>query len=110
MTMLAVISAETTRFLEDQKSTGYPPYHPYLAPNNFYLFPSVKNKLRDQRFSSREKAVDAFKMHVLENIFIKTYKILKEQILHRILQSPVGAPNLNVEEYPLKAILARVVT
>lgn len=61
-------SAETTRYLEDQKIelTGHPPYSPDLAPNDFYLFPTVKNKLRGQRFSSREEAVDAFKMHVLE--------------------------------------------
>ena len=37
-----------------------------LAPNDFYLFPNVKNKLRGQRFSTREDAVDAFKQHVLE--------------------------------------------
>jgi len=30
------------------------------------LFPNVKNKLRGQRFSSAEEAVDAFKNHVLE--------------------------------------------
>ncbi|GBP41752.1 Histone-lysine N-methyltransferase SETMAR [Eumeta japonica] len=61
-------SAETTRFLEGQKInlTGHPPYSSDLAPNDFYLFPCVKNKLRGERFSSREEAVDAFKMHVLE--------------------------------------------
>ncbi|GBP37668.1 hypothetical protein EVAR_23716_1 [Eumeta japonica] len=46
--------------------TSGPPYSPDTAPNNFYLFPSVKNKIHSQRFSSRESAVDAFKMHVLE--------------------------------------------
>ncbi|GBP75084.1 Mariner Mos1 transposase [Eumeta japonica] len=61
-------SAETTRFLEGQKIelTARPLYSPDLAPNDFCLFPSVKNKLRDQRFSSREEAVDAFKTYVLE--------------------------------------------
>ncbi|GBP84571.1 hypothetical protein EVAR_64601_1 [Eumeta japonica] len=36
-------SAQTTRFLEDQKIklTGHPPYSSDLAPNDFYLFPSV---------------------------------------------------------------------
>ncbi|GBP41754.1 hypothetical protein EVAR_33745_1 [Eumeta japonica] len=45
-------SAETTRFLEGQKIelAGHPPYSPNLGPNDFYLFPSVKNKLRGQRF------------------------------------------------------------
>ncbi|GBP75306.1 hypothetical protein EVAR_19955_1 [Eumeta japonica] len=61
-------SAETTRFLEGQKIglTGYPLYSPDLIPSDFYLFPSVKNTLRGQRFWSREEATDAFKIHVLE--------------------------------------------
>ncbi|GBP32987.1 Histone-lysine N-methyltransferase SETMAR [Eumeta japonica] len=61
-------SAETTLFLKGQKIelTGHPPYTPDLAPNDFYLFPSAKNKLRGQHFSSREEAVDAFKMQVLK--------------------------------------------
>ncbi|GBP15921.1 hypothetical protein EVAR_12507_1 [Eumeta japonica] len=48
-------SAERTRFSEGQKIelTDHPPYSPDLAPNDVYLFPSVKNKLRGQRFSSR---------------------------------------------------------
>ncbi|GBP08581.1 hypothetical protein EVAR_72325_1, partial [Eumeta japonica] len=47
------MSAETIRFSEGQKIelTSYPPYNPDLAPNDFYLFPSVKNELRGQRFS-----------------------------------------------------------
>ncbi|GBP36867.1 Histone-lysine N-methyltransferase SETMAR [Eumeta japonica] len=61
-------SAETNRFLEGQKIefTGNLPYSPDFALNDFYLLPSVKNKVRGQRFSSREEAVDAFKRHVLE--------------------------------------------
>ncbi|GBP52428.1 hypothetical protein EVAR_39887_1 [Eumeta japonica] len=46
-----------------------------LVPNDFYLFPSVKNKLRGQRFLNREEIVDGFKMHLLEkpnNQFNKT--------------------------------------
>ncbi|GBP85562.1 Mariner Mos1 transposase [Eumeta japonica] len=56
-------SAETTRFSEGQKIelTGHPPYSSDLAPKD--LFPSVKNKLRSQRFSGREEAIDAFKMY-----------------------------------------------
>ncbi|GBP87527.1 hypothetical protein EVAR_57236_1 [Eumeta japonica] len=55
-------SVETIRFLEGQKIelTGHPPYNSDLAPNDSYLFPSVKNKLRGQRISRREEAVDAF--------------------------------------------------
>ncbi|GBP24349.1 hypothetical protein EVAR_9447_1 [Eumeta japonica] len=61
-------SAEITPLVEGQKIelTGHPPYSPGLAPNVFYLFPRVKNKLRGQRFSSHKEAIDAFKMHVLE--------------------------------------------
>ncbi|GBP36802.1 Histone-lysine N-methyltransferase SETMAR [Eumeta japonica] len=61
-------SSETCRFLDGRKIilTGHPPYNPDLTPNDFYLFPSVKNKLRGQHFSSREEAIDAFKMHVLK--------------------------------------------
>ncbi|GBP39648.1 Histone-lysine N-methyltransferase SETMAR [Eumeta japonica] len=55
-------SAETTRFLEGQKTKlmDHPPYSLDLARNHFYLFSNVKNKLRSQRFLSREEAVDAF--------------------------------------------------
>ena len=41
-------------------------YSPGLAPNDFFLFQYVKNKMRGQRFSTPEKAVDVFRMHVLE--------------------------------------------
>ncbi|GBP68206.1 Histone-lysine N-methyltransferase SETMAR [Eumeta japonica] len=61
-------STETTRISEGQKNRidELPPYNPDLAPNGFYLFPSVKNKLRGQRYSSRKEPIDAFKVHVLE--------------------------------------------
>ncbi|GBP29050.1 Histone-lysine N-methyltransferase SETMAR [Eumeta japonica] len=60
-------STETIRFLEDQKIelTDHPPYSPVLAPNDFYLFPRVKSKLRGQRFASHEEAFDACKVHAL---------------------------------------------
>ena len=44
----------------------HPPYITHLEPNDFFLLPYVKNKMRAQRFSTPEKAVDAFRMHVLE--------------------------------------------
>ncbi|XP_025158379.1 histone-lysine N-methyltransferase SETMAR-like [Harpegnathos saltator] len=61
-------SAQTRDFLRTEKVElmGHPPYSPDLAPNDFFLFPQIKNKLRGQRFSTPEEAVDAFKMHVLE--------------------------------------------
>lgn len=61
-------SVQTTQYLTGQniELMGHPPYSPDLAPNDFFLFPFVKNKLRGQRFMTPEEAVDAFKMHVLE--------------------------------------------
>ena len=44
---------------------SHPPYSPDLAPNNFFLFPYVKNKMRGQRFSVSQEVIDAFRMHVL---------------------------------------------
>ncbi|XP_078034039.1 histone-lysine N-methyltransferase SETMAR-like [Augochlora pura] len=61
-------SAQTTAFLSTQNIDlmSHPPYSPDLPPNDFFLFPYVKNKLRGQRFSAPEEAVAAFRMHVLE--------------------------------------------
>lgn len=59
-------SAQTKTFLDAQniELMGHPPYSPDLAPNDFFLFPHIKKKLRGQRFSTPEEAVDAFKTHV----------------------------------------------
>ena len=43
---------------------SHPPYSPDLAPKDLFLFPYVKNKIKSQRFSTPEEAVDAFRMHV----------------------------------------------
>ena len=61
-------SAQTTAFLSTQNIDLmiHPPYSPDLAPNDPLLFPYVKTKMRRQRFSTPEEAVDAFRMHVLE--------------------------------------------
>ncbi|GBP70739.1 hypothetical protein EVAR_51038_1 [Eumeta japonica] len=70
--MVACFFAETTRFLEGQKIelTSYPPYSSDLAPNDFHLFPSVKNKLRGQHFSSREETVDNFERSFSEVVIL----------------------------------------
>ncbi|KAF7283828.1 hypothetical protein GWI33_022867 [Rhynchophorus ferrugineus] len=58
-------SSQTSAQTRDNLSTqnielmGYPPYSPDLAPNNFFLFPFVKNKPRGQRFSSLKEAIEA---------------------------------------------------
>ena len=45
---------------------SHPPHNPDLAPNDFFLFQNIKNKMRFQCFSTSEETVDAFRMHVLE--------------------------------------------
>ncbi|KYN35414.1 hypothetical protein ALC56_10249 [Trachymyrmex septentrionalis] len=36
------------------------PYSPDLSPNDFFLFPNIKNKMRGERFESPEAAVETF--------------------------------------------------
>ena len=66
--MRAHTLAHTSEFLSTQKIElmGHPPYIPYLAPNDFCFFSYIKNKLRGQRFSTPEEAVEAFKQLVLK--------------------------------------------
>ena len=61
-------SAQTTAFLSTQNIDlmTHPPYRPDLAPNDFCLFPYVKNKMRGQRFSIPQEEIVAFRMHVFE--------------------------------------------
>jgi histone-lysine N-methyltransferase SETMAR len=73
-------SAQTSAYLSTQniKLIGHPPYSSDLAPNDFFLFPTVKDKLRGQRFSTPEEVVDAFKNHVLELPFAKWQKCFSD--------------------------------
>ena len=59
--------AQTTAFLSTQNIglMRYPPYSPALAPNDFFLFPYIKNKRGGQRFLLPKEAFDAFRLHVL---------------------------------------------
>lgn len=61
-------SHQTTEYLNTEKIElmGHPPYSPDLAPNDFFLFPRIKDKMRGKRFTSPEEAVEAFKFHVSE--------------------------------------------
>ena len=45
-----------------------------ILVNDFFLFSYVKDKIRGQRFSTPEEAVDAFRMHVLEIPQAKVYR------------------------------------
>lgn len=45
---------------------SHPPYSPDLSPNDFFTFPKLKDKLRGQRFSSPEEAIEAYKNCILD--------------------------------------------
>lgn len=55
-----------------QKTSSFPPHQCILSPIRTVKafktsqFPQIKNTLRGQPFSTPEKAVDAFKSHILE--------------------------------------------
>ena len=55
-------STQTTAFLNTQNIDlmSHSQYSPDLAPNDFFLFPYVKKKMRGQRLSTPEEAVVAF--------------------------------------------------
>lgn len=85
-------SRETKAYLDTQKIElmGHPPYSPDLAPNDFYLFPTIKDKLRGQRFATPEEAVEAFKNHVLglsssdwQKCFDKWFERMQKCIDHK---------------------------
>ena len=42
------------------------PYSPDLSPNDFFLFPNIKNKMRGERFESPEAAVEIFRTLISE--------------------------------------------
>ena len=60
-------ATQTVNYLKHQniELMSHCPYSPDLSPNDFFLFPRVKNKLRGQRFTTPEEAVEAYKSHVL---------------------------------------------
>ena len=39
------------------------PYLPDLAPNVYFLFPFIKNKIRGQRFNSSEEVIETYMCH-----------------------------------------------
>ncbi|CAH1969175.1 unnamed protein product [Acanthoscelides obtectus] len=51
---------------ENVELLDHPSYSPDLGPSDFFTFPKIKNRLRGQRFQSREEAVDAFNNAVLD--------------------------------------------
>ncbi|CAH1965648.1 unnamed protein product [Acanthoscelides obtectus] len=51
---------------ENVELLDHPPYSLDLSPSDFFTFPKIKNRLRDQRIQSPEEAVDAFKKAVLD--------------------------------------------
>jgi len=60
-------SAQTSALLTGQSiELVGAPNRTDLAPNDFFLFPHIKIKMRGQRFSSREGTVEAIKNHALK--------------------------------------------
>lgn len=57
---------QTTEYLKEKniELMSHCPYSPDLSPNDFFLFPTVKQKMRGQRFSSPQEAVEDFQNHV----------------------------------------------
>ncbi|CAH1984799.1 unnamed protein product [Acanthoscelides obtectus] len=51
---------------ENVELLDHPPYSPDLRSNDFFTFPTIKNRLRGQSVQSPEEAVDAFKNAVLD--------------------------------------------
>ena len=69
---------QTREFLEHRniQLVGHPPYSPDLAPCDFFLFPTVKSKLRGRNFNSAEDAVNAYQeevMNLTENDFAQCF-------------------------------------
>ena len=56
-------SAQTRDILSTQNVDlmSHPQYSLDLAPNNYFLFPNIKNKLRGQRFSTPDEAIEQHK-------------------------------------------------
>ena len=59
---------QTTDYLATSETEilGHPPNNPDLAPCNFYLFPKIKEKLREKRFMDVKVAVTAYEKAVEE--------------------------------------------
>lgn len=53
-------SANTNAYLmgENIEFMGHPPYSPDLAPNDFFLFPTIKKKMHGKLFSTPEEAIN----------------------------------------------------
>ncbi|CAK1603203.1 unnamed protein product [Parnassius mnemosyne] len=58
---------KTNDFLkqENVELMSHPPYSPDLSPNDFFIFPRMKDLLRGQRFEDPEAAVEAYKSTIL---------------------------------------------
>ena len=68
------------------KSSGYqllphPPYSPYLAPSDYYLFPKLKRWLQGKRFYTNEEVIletEAYFAQFDKSYFFKGIKILED--------------------------------
>ena len=55
------------------------PYSPDLSPNDFFLFPNIKNKIRGERFESPEAAVETFRTLISE-VNLRVEKMLRKLV------------------------------
>ncbi|KAF8795457.1 Histone-lysine N-methyltransferase SETMAR like protein [Argiope bruennichi] len=72
---------ETMDYFKDKdiERMSHCPYSPDLSPNDFFLFPYVKQKISGQRFSSPQEAVDGFQNYVSDIIF-RVAKLFQELV------------------------------
>ena len=74
------ISAQTTGFLSSQNIDlmSHSPYSCDLAPNDFFLFPYVKNKMRGQRFFNTWRSGWCVQNACFETSSIRVAKVLRQ--------------------------------
>ena len=69
MTMPAVIQHVKPLIFLSNKNVElmtHCPYSPDLSPNDFFLFPNIKKKMRGEWFESPEAAVETFRTLIFE--------------------------------------------
>ena len=69
-------SCQTVYFLSSNnvELMTHCPYSPDLSPNDFFLFPNIKNKMRGERFESSEASVETFRTLISEVTVLKWKK------------------------------------
>ena len=66
--------------LKNSDLMSNPPYSSDLAPNDFFLFTCVKDKMRDQRFSTPEESGWCVQTACYGDILIRVAKVLRHLV------------------------------